>query len=108
MEMKFKKILKHHCNIPSYFYRINKEMKRIILIFVIGCYHHVALSNQEPIDGEMLWRVNPFKSIRNQFDTTLYNSYLNEVSMPHRMMHAIPCTEIMMNRLIPNLVFRLL
>ena len=74
---------------------MNKEMARLFLILVIGCYH-VSLSNQYPMDGDMIWRVNPFwnsKSIGHQFDTNLYS---NEVRIYHRM-YATMHTKIVMN-----------
>merc|ERR1712062_164871 len=49
--------------------RMNKEVARVILIFVIGSYH-VSRSKQDPINEEsMIWQVNPFSksTFRNQF-----------------------------------------
>ena len=60
-------------------YRMNKEVARVILIFVIGSYH-VSLSKQDPINEEsMIWQVNPFSksTFRNQFK----KFYPNEVSI---------------------------
>ena len=58
---------------------MNKEVARVILIFVIGSYH-VSLSKQDPINEEsMIWQVNPFSksTFRNQFKKL----YPNEVSI---------------------------
>ena len=58
---------------------MNKEVARVILIFLIGSYH-VSLSKQDPINEEsMIWQVNPFSksTFRNQFKKL----YPNEVSI---------------------------
>ena len=88
---------------------MNKEMARLILIFVIGCYH-VSLSNQYPLDGEMIWRVNPFwnsKPIGNQFDTNLYSNEVSILLYTYHRMNATMHFKIVMNIGQPNLVFRL-
>ena len=71
---------------------MNKEVARVILIFVIGSYH-VSLSKQDPINEEsMIWQVNPFSksTFRNQFKKL----YPNEVSIYQGILLKVALFEI--------------